>query len=272
MGGTAGEGAGGGAAGGAGGDPGAAATAQGIADFTTAFCNAARTCCVPVPGASALLADCETILPSKSMRYAGVLGGTIALDPTLLPGCIAALQQAAPTCLVPDACQGLLKGVTAPGQPCTQALECRNDTRASLCYRTADSATAQRIFAGVCQPAVRGTVGTPCVSSCGPGIDCSQLLYTNSATDPMAICFTEDGLYCESAACAPLIPAGAACTADPQCGTESYCDTTCTPRKTAGQPCLHDDECSQLAHLYCLNDVCSAASLASDQVCGGDLF
>jgi len=267
----AGNGAGGSAgAGGAGGD--AMAVAKALADFTTAFCMAARICCAPAPGAAGLLADCETTLPSTSMRYAAIVAGTVVPDLTRLPACTAALQQATTTCLVPDACQNIWQGTRATGEPCTQslqALQCRNDAGDTLCYREAGAMPA--VFTGVCQPAMRGALGTPCVASCGPGITCSQALYT-TATSPMAICYTQDGLYCESAACAAILPAGAPCTASPQCGTESYCATTCTPRKAAGQPCLQDTECSQVNHLYCVNDVCSAAALASDAVCGGDLF
>jgi len=272
LGGAAGQSANGGM-GGAGGDPGAPATAQAIADFTAAFCTAARICCVPVPGAEGLLADCETSLSSTSMRYAAVLGGTVAPDLTKLPACTAALQQVtADSCLVPDACQGIWLGTKGTGESCSQslqALECRTDAGDTLCYRAAGGPPG--MFTGVCQPAMRGVLGTPCVASCGPGITCSQALYT-TPDSPMAICYTQDGLYCEAAACAAILPTGAPCTANPQCGTESYCAKTCTPRKTAGQPCLQDNECSQVSHLYCVNDACSAASLASDAVCGGDLF
>jgi hypothetical protein len=255
-------------AGGSGDAPGAA-----IADFTAAFCAAARTCCAPVPGAAGLLADCETTLSSTSPRYAALLAGRIVPDPVALSTCAAALQTAGTTCLVPDACHDLWKGTRGEGESCSptlQAMDCRSDTGDTLCYRAA-GAPAPQTFTGVCQPAERGSVGTPCVASCGPGIACSQALYT-SPSSPMAICYTQDGLYCESAACAPIVPAGQPCAADPQCGTESYCAATCTPRKGAGEPCLHDDECSQIHHLYCVNDACSAASLASDAVCAGDLF
>lgn len=258
-----------GGGGGAGGDSGAMA----LADFTAAFCTAARTCCAPVPGAEGLLADCETSLSSTSMRYAAVVGGTVVPDPTRLPACTAALRQiTADTCLVPDACQNIWLGTKDTGESCSQtlqALQCRTQAGDTLCYRAAGGTPG--VFTGTCQPAMRGTLGTPCVASCGPGITCSQALYS-TADSPMAICYTQDGLYCESAACAPILATGAPCSANPQCGTESYCATTCVPRKTAGQPCLQDNECSQLNHLYCVNDVCSAASLASDAVCGGDLF
>jgi len=266
-----GNGGAGGAAG-AGGAPGELAVAKALADFTKAFCAAARTCCAPVPGAEGLLADCETTLPSTSMRYAAIVDGTVVPDLERLPACTAALRLAATTCLVPDACQNLWRGTKAIGESCSQslqALQCRTDAGDTLCYRAASSTPG--VFTGICQPAVRGTAGTPCVASCGPGITCSQALYTTPSS-PMAICYAQDGLYCESAACAAILPTGAPCTANPQCGTESYCATTCTPRKTAGQPCLQDTECSQANHLYCVNDVCSAASLASDAVCGGDLF
>ena len=256
----------------AGGTAGAMAAAQALADFTAAFCAAARTCCAPVPGADGLLADCETTLPSTSMRYAAAVAGTVAPDLTRLPACTAALRQATTTCLVPDACQNIWLGTRATGEPCAQslqALQCRTDAGDALCFREAGGTPG--VFTGTCQPAMRGTVGTPCVASCGPGITCSQALYTTPSS-PMAICYTQDGLYCEAAACAPILATGAPCTSNPQCGTESYCATTCTPRKTAGQPCLQDTECSQVNHLYCVNDVCSAASLASDAVCGGDLF
>lgn len=272
--GALGGGAVGGASGtaGAGGQSGSMDVATALADFTIAFCTAARACCAPVPGAEGLLADCETTLPSTSMRYAAVVGGTVVPDLTRLPACTAALQLATTACLVPDACQNIWQGTKALGGSCSQslqALECRTDGGDTLCYREAGATPS--VFTGVCELAMRGTVGTPCVASCGPGIVCSQALYTTPSS-PMAICYTQDGLYCQSAACAPILATGAPCTANPQCGTESYCATTCTPRKTAGQPCLQDSECSQVNHLYCVNDVCSAASLASDAVCGGDLF
>jgi len=247
-----------------------AARTKAVSDFTSAFCAAARTCCAPVPGATSLLADCETTLPSTSTRYAAIVAGTVVPDLDRMPACIAALQQAALTCLVPDACFDVWKGTKGTGQSCTLYQECIDDDGPAICYRVA-TLDGPPVFTGVCQPAVLGMAGTSCQASCGPGLDCSQSLYA-AADAPMAICLTQDNLYCESTACAPLIPTGAPCTVDPQCGTESYCATTCTPRKLAGQPCLHDDECSQLNHLYCVRDVCSSASLASDQVCNGDLF
>lgn len=241
-----------------------------LADFVSAFCAAARACCAAAPGATELLANCETTLPSTSPRYAAVVAGTVVPNPEVFPGCVAALEQAGTTCSVPPQCQNLWLGTKSEGGSCTLFQECRDDQGAVICFRAADPSMPPA-FTGVCRPAVRGAAGDACIASCGPGLDCSEGLYAQ-ASSPIGICHTEDGLYCESGVCTPLHAPGTPCTVDPECGTEGYCATTCTPRKTAGQPCLHDDECSQQAHLFCVDDVCAPPPLATDLVCMGDLF
>ena len=111
-----GGGAGSGDAGGAGG-----AVANMLADFANAYCSAARSCCAAAPGADALLADCETRLPSFSYLYGAVSRGTVVPDLNVLPGCIAALRDTATTCTVPAACQNLWQGTKAIGDACMLA-------------------------------------------------------------------------------------------------------------------------------------------------------
>lgn len=241
-----------------------------LTDFVNVFCAAARSCCASAPGASALLATCETSLAENSPLYAAVVAGTVVPNQDVLPGCVAALRQTATNCAVPAACQNLWRGTKAAGEPCTLAGECRQDTGAALCFRASDSSDASTTT-GACRAAPRGTTGAACLASCGPGLDCSETLFAQAAT-PIALCYTDDSLYCEAGACTALHALGAACDVDPECGTESYCATTCTARKAAGQPCVHDNECSQKDHLACVADTCAAPSFASDAVCAGDLF
>jgi len=266
LGGSSGAGAVGGAGGGA---EGAA-----LLTFATAYCSAARTCCASAPGADTLLASCEANLPGYSLIYGAVAAGTVVPDPVVLAACTAALQQQTLVdCAMPPACLNLWKGTKVEGESCMNAFECIQDAGPVLCFRSSDSPNPASPI-GVCRAATRGALGTPCLAACGLGLSCGENVY-GSSTSAIAFCYTEDGLYCDtngqSEVCMPIRAAGAACDVDPECGTESYCDTTCTPRKTQGQPCVQDHECSLSAHLACVNDVCTTPEFDNTLVCMGDL-
>ena len=274
----------GGGAGGINGSGGAAGTGGtgGIAGasvqaLATAFCAAARNCCIATWYWTPDLTDCEAKFPTRLLPHAPVDKGTIIIDTTALAACIAAYNQTATACTLNNlapACQGVFVGTKAEGEPCGYggepatwgAHECKASGGAELCVWT--SPVGVPGATGTCHKAPHGKIGDYCFGSCASGEE--WLSDAIQMTSVPAVCFEDDGLYCtwdSNRVCAPIVANGGACTVDPACVSASFCDSktqTCMTAGTFGQSCAANG-------LHCSNDLaCDANNQCTEPVFGFD--
>jgi hypothetical protein len=197
--------------------------------------------------------------------------GAVIPDDAAIAACTAALEQTTSDCVAPASCRSLWKGTREIGQPCIQAVECNAGAAPAVCLfvYSADGAAPS---SGICQAATRGAGAGACQGSCSPGTDCSVTVVTPEPSPSLALCYSDDGLFCDSSTqqCAPIVASGADCGGvDEACGPTGYCDSTCTARKAAGQACTFSSECSARDGLVCVSGTCNAP-FVSASVCAAD--
>ncbi len=230
-----------------------------------AFCAAARSCCEQqqVP---ATLDDCESQFAMKNETAASLASGAVTLNADALARCLAAYEKASTSCemnSVLSACQGVVVGTRAENESCRQGSECARDPGPNTCLITTPNGTV-----GVCKKIVHAQSGMPCDITCRKGEDCTFTTYAGPEGATLAICFEEEGLYCDysgdSRQCKPLLALGSPCDADDPCGSLAYCDTTCKKRATEGESCTR---C--LSSLTCVDNQCVSPGFASLNTCEG---
>jgi hypothetical protein len=213
-----------------------------------AYCGAIRNCCeaddAPAQGA------CESDYTAQSENFASLTAGYVTLDPAVLAKCEAAYAGADQCDLnaVVAACQGLFLGTSAVNGPCTQGYDCDRSQGEMTCLIAGDCNNDPM---GVCTPVPHAQAGETCLTTCESGEDCSST--TCGVGDTNALCFEDDGLYCEyfdsGSICKPIVPVGTTCSSagSPECGSEAYCDVTCKALSKLGDPCgygcRHELEC-----------------------------
>jgi hypothetical protein len=280
TGGVAGSGGGSGGIAGTGGVGGTGgSTGASLSTLATAFCAAARTCCAK-SGQPTSLGDCESSFPSRLPVIALVSKGTVSIDNTALAACIAAYNQTATACTfgaLVTGCMGVFAGTKAEGAPCgvggipkTDGVhECKPSSGPEMCLWTGDS--SDPTVTGVCHKPDHGKSGDACAFGCPSGQDCSSD-FSASATDATAICFEDDGVYCNTtvspSVCTPIVTKGGSCAADSMsCASTSYCDSTtskCTAAGTIGQLCSAPGS-------QCLTSLaCGSDGKCADPVFGSD--
>jgi hypothetical protein len=189
-------------------------------------------------------------------------------------------------------CTQMVHGTVPVGGSCTSSSQC------------APSATGTTACAtGVCvvrEPSAtpdsrHRALGEACDGTCHP----SYCMWDYSSQSP-ALCWTDDGLYCENGVCVAPPAIGQPCTS--YCPKDAHCaDGFCAPNTTDG-PCKDDDECLAEARCFgvsaagpgqcallkengtactsakecssgqCLAGACRPWSMANDRVCSGVIF
>jgi hypothetical protein len=226
-----------------------------------AFCATARTCCAK-QGEMATLDACETMFAANNETVASLASGAVTLNPTALSACRAAYEQAAASCEenpVLSACRGVVVGTVPAGGKCRNGAECAKNPGPNTCLVVEGQE-------GVCEPAAHGKAREACSFTCRKGEDCTTTTY-GTPTSPTAICFEDEGYFCdrsESAQCEPLVALGAPCTQDDECGSLAFCSTTCKQRGTEGEACA---PC--VSSLTCVADKCVSPPFASLNTCEG---
>ena len=241
-----------------------ATTVQQLQPTINAFCAAARDCCAK-QAEPAMLDDCESAFPMNNSTVASLASGATTLDATALATCLAAYQTAATQCQensVIDACRGVVIGTRAENAPCANGSECARDGGINTCLITEQNGTV-----GVCKKIPHYEAGDACSSTCRKGEDCTSTTY-GAADSMLGMCFEDDGVYCDYladvATCKAVLALGAPCTADAECGSTGYCQTTCQKRGTVGDSCTR---C--LDSLMCVNNQCQSPPFASSYTCAG---
>jgi hypothetical protein len=209
-----------------------------IEPAVSAYCGAVSTCCGM--GTPVTLDTCESNYAMQSANFASLAAGLVALDATVLAKCQAAYAGPNPCDLnaVVAACQGLFIGTRAVNESCTQGYDCDRSQGEMTCLIAGDCNTNPM---GVCTPVPHAKEGETCLATCETGEDCSST--TCGVGDTNALCFEDDGLYCEyfdsGSICRPITPVGTTCSssASQECGSEAYCDVTCKALSKLGEDC-----------------------------------
>ena len=171
----------------AGGHGGTAALAA-LAPALQAYCGAVTSCC------GTALDSCDSAYSAQSANFASLSAGTVTLDPDVLAQCQAAYAGTDQCDLnvVVAACQGLFLGTRAVDEPCVQGYDCDRSQGEMTCVIAGDCNTDPM---GVCTLVPHAKLGETCLSTCESGEDCSST--TCGVGDTNALCFEDDGLYCE---------------------------------------------------------------------------
>ena len=239
-----------------------------IQSFIDAYCDMARACCQSAGFPAEPLADCESEFVRQTDFAPLVEGGTVLVDEAKLSGCVAEIRQAQSTCIAPDwesACQNVFRGTRNQGEPCVDVLECVSQSEPTVCFhlREADGGDAS----GICRVAPRGALGDPCFYDCGLGENCRSDHSTPLPDTVLTLCHEADGLFCGQG-CERLLDNGNPCESTRECGSSSFCDTSCKPRGNLGASCTSNDACSK--GFYCLENSCRRTPVAANKLCSGD--
>jgi hypothetical protein len=145
------------------------------------------------------------------------------------------------------ACDRILVGKVALGQPCNGSEECaRVDGKPSYCTGSDEGGPA------VCtrrQQSEHGKAGQACSFTCDSD-DCGIVVSPAPVGGAPAVdvaCYRNEGLYCDGSVCATLVAPGGPCNDSDACRAGSFCDFTsqsCKPLLADGQVCNTDSDCA----------------------------
>jgi hypothetical protein len=225
------------------------------------LCPPFGTCCTAL-GIPLTVAQCQTTLLGVSTSYETADPANYTYDPVAAGTCLATAQEAIPAsgCNT-DAmgtdplCNNVFTGLLAPGQPCTDDIECRQAVGEDVACEAVTTGAVN-----VCVLRLRVTAGQPCYWTCteqAGGLRLCSGAGPNK-TEVQGRCFTNDGVYCSSdGLCMPQGKIGDVCSLSQSCG-EGFCDTAsglCTTRALAGGACVGDVGCAE--GLYCKTQLCT---------------
>ena len=233
------------------------------------------------------MSDCEAKFQSRLSALANVSKGAETIDNVALAACIAGYDEAATTCAfnpLEIACQGVFVGTKSEGAACgvggvpslAGSGECKATGRATECVWTGDANVSTTT--GTCHTPAHAKKDDLCAATCAKNESCVFDLFTSPGY-PTAVCFEDDGLYCDSSAdpavCATTPATGSSCADHPfSCGSADYCDETgttprCRTAATLGQACSSSGpDCGR--SLICgTSHKCEDLGLAYDSTCSG---
>lgn len=264
-----------------------------LEDFVTAFCTAARNCCVAQGIDLTPLANCESYLTTPvnplllDQLYRSIdlephkfvilyQAQTVTIDDTALAACVAALREAATTCAAQPVqlCASAFRGTEPVGAACRLVEECAQPPNgdAVFCVRPAPSGLVAAGL-GTCTLAPHGQVSDSCHSTCAIGGVCSGQPGTINVANPSAppvltACYLADGLRCGQG-CQPPKQLGDACSDVGECadGLTCFSDSTCAPPGELGGFCRVGNDCA--AGLECDSGACANRSFGTALLCSG---
>lgn len=228
-------------------------------EFESAFqdlvCANLKQCCVDI-GMTLDTSRCDGIF-----NGAGKGSANSVFNPAAGEQCLAELKAKASCGTKNNAptCSLVYKGMLAPGDSCTQSLECAKPEGGDA---NCDP------LRGICVIGLRGTLGDECQQSCEQATDgsvvCAWGPSSSGYADGSRItnCFANDGLACgNTSQCVALASNGEVCVDDSSCSRELYCDAArgyiCQSRRTVGQSCA-DYTAPCVAAAYCAEGTCAS--------------
>jgi hypothetical protein len=248
-------------------DPGGALEA--IHDAVATACSAAATCCA-AQGLTPMLDDCEAMYDTYQSGIAGIMAGHVTVDMAAVARCKAAYAAGPDQCnlnAVVAACKGVYVGHQGVGEPCVGGYDCDRSTDTMTCLVTDSSSQP---YLGTCQKVPRAELNQTCFSTCRAGEDCSSTTLGIATPEELALCFEDDGLYCEflesGSVCRSILPVGEECgsASFDACGSKALCDTTCVELSDIGE------SCGSCIHQYtCIDGTCTDPDWANESTCMG---
>ena len=270
------------------------------ATFAAAYCESIAPCCTQTGNDST---GCQATLEAEMAAFVTVdtSNTKLAYDETAAGNCIAAVRATLSACTdralsrqSDGVCQLVFRGTVPVGGSCGQDGDC---------IQPADDSVG--CDSGVCvansghsitSATPHGTVGDACAGTCqgnSYGSSCSF----SSTSNATALCWTQEGVYCESGTCvatpdigqvcgfgsycganahctsgevcAASLASGGSCDSSYDCLSPSYCDSSsgqCAPAKANGATCNVDYECSGG---QCEQSLCRNWTVANAAACAG---
>jgi hypothetical protein len=224
------------------------------------------------------LATCEKTLATTVPKVSAVHAGKSVVHEPAFSQCVAALREAASTCVQPNiGCLDAWDGTVAENGACNDPIECvRGDTLVT-CLKPVNAAGVVD-GPGACRKLRRARLGEACIAA-DDGRNYSIMRFA-AAPPPLAYCDARDGLFCSTwstpdvGVCAQIVAQGAACDRLDcldgicgSCGPAMYCDGTCKPINSLGATCSSDRGCQPWQR--CTNGACAAMPFATQTACNG---
>jgi len=238
-------------------------------DTVATACSAAATCCA-AQAIPTMLDDCQAMYDMYQDGVPGIKAGHVTIDSTALARCKAAYMSSTDQCnlnAIVAACDGVFVGHQQVGEPCIGGYDCDRSTDTMTCLIT-DTSGAQPV--GTCQKVPHAKLGEPCFSTCRAGEDCSSSTQGIAKPEDLALCFEDEGFYCDSnettPVCKALLALGADCSeaSFDACGSHAECNTTCEKVSDLGE------SCGSCFHSYqCIDGKCADPDWATDSTCMG---
>ncbi|HWP08613.1 MAG TPA: hypothetical protein VNN72_22885 [Polyangiaceae bacterium] len=249
-----------------GGDSGAL---EDLHDVVATACSAAATCCMTM-GIPSMLDDCETMYDASQDGVYGIMSGHVTIDSAALARCKAAYSSSTDQCnlnAIVAACTGVFIGHQKAGDPCSGGYDCDRSTDAMSCLIT-DTSGAHPV--GTCAKIPHAKLNEPCYGTCRAGENCSNSAQGIATPEDLALCFEDEGFFCDSnettPVCKALLALGAQCdTASwDACGSHAECNTTCEKVGELGDPC------GSCFHAFqCIEGKCADPAWANESTCMG---
>jgi hypothetical protein len=223
-----------------------------LATYADRFCKAFTPCC---PQYAYAIDDARC---RKTMSSAA---NDLVYDPVKGEECITAWEAAAKgadfcrTTPPPQVCVDVWKRCATagpPGVPCKDEYDCALSPEGFVdCEK--DQATAP----GICRLDAHAKLGDACDGDAvRPGDSPSLLSGVTAMVSRVAVCYLNDGLYCDSGTrkCTARHAVSETCVSDKTCADGLICESAdggsrCEPIHSLGQPCREARDCASA--LYC---------------------
>jgi hypothetical protein len=242
---------------------------QDLHETVATACSAAATCCA-AKAIPTMLDDCSAMYDMYQDGVSGVMAGHITIDSAALARCKAAYENSTVQCnlnAIVAACDGVYVGHQQAGEPCIGGYDCDRSTDTMTCLITDTSGDSP---VGTCEKVPRAKVNEPCFSTCRAGEDCSSSTQGIASPEDLALCFEDDGLYCDNnettPVCKTILALGTECDGGSwdACGSHAQCNTTCEKVSDLGE------SCGSCFHSYtCVEGKCVDPDWATESTCMG---
>ena len=217
------------------------------------FCQSLGSCC----SSAGFAFDAARCQSSISATYAALLDDTsspnVIYDGQAAGDCLSTLGpslqcgRSSPSGSSGASCGPVFQGTLKPGQACQDSRECERPAGGIVQCTIQLNATDTAKVCIVENVGAAGTAGEACVGSCDADICGFGSPGGGNASEPTAVCYRRDGLYCApSGKCESLQKRGSPCGDSGECERGSFCDDAtalCTAPRAANELCSSDQEC-----------------------------
>jgi hypothetical protein len=193
----------------------------------------------------------------------------VTYDAQAAGDCLAAAQASTQCGEIEDdvpACERVFRGLVAVGQPCSESRECQQPDGKRVSCASEDGLDAAVCTLVTDTVARHGKLGEACFTTCFDDDDCGFAVAPTPVGEAApapgsepAVCYRNEGLFCDAGVCAELAPVDSPCLDYSACAGDAFCDFNtqlCTAPRANGEPCESGNECQSK---HCVDSLGSAA-------------